>query len=268
MNSLLKTSLLRLCPTTSAFLNNTCSSISTYPIDDKLYGLTEEQQLLRQSVFDLAQKELAPYATEIDRENGFANLREFWKLLGKQGLLGITVPEKYGGSERTYFDHCLVMEELSRASGSIALSYGAHSNLCVNQIVRHGSDQQMLKYLPKLIDGSHIGALAMSESSAGSDVISMRLTAEKRGDKFVLNGTKFWITNGPDADVVIVYAKTNPKKSSMELRLLLSKGIFLDSNCEVRKCARPLGLMQAACDVAFNYAHQREAFGTKSLISS
>uniref|UniRef100_T1J989 Isovaleryl-CoA dehydrogenase, mitochondrial n=1 Tax=Strigamia maritima TaxID=126957 RepID=T1J989_STRMM len=182
---------------------------SYYPVDDKLYGLTEEQQQLRQMTFQFAQKELAPKAAEIDKTDNFADRREFWKKMGSLGLHGITVSSKYGGSDGTYFDHVIVMEEISRASASIGLSYGAHSNLCINQIHRNGSEKQKQKYLPKLISGEHIGALAMSEANSGSDVVSMKLRADFKGDHYVLNGSKFWITNGLDADVLVVYAKTN-----------------------------------------------------------
>lgn len=171
-------------------------------------GLTEEQAQFRQSVNEFAQREVAPLAEETDKKNEFP--MHLWKKFGEMGLLGITAPAKYGGLEMGYLDHVIAMEEISRASGSIALSYGAHSNLCVNQIVRNGNEQQKEKYLPKLISGEHVGALAMSEAGSGSDVVSMKLKAEKKGDRYTLNGTKFWITNGPDADVLVVYAKTNP----------------------------------------------------------
>ncbi|KAF4531947.1 hypothetical protein B566_EDAN006639, partial [Ephemera danica] len=182
---------------------------SYFPIDDKIFGLTDEQQQLRQTIFNFVQKELAPKAAEIDKTNNFPGLRDFWKKLGSLGTLGITISSKYGGTDGSYLDHCIIMEEISRAAGGIALSYGAHSNLCVNQIHRNGNEEQKQKYLPKLCSGEHIGALAMSESGAGSDVVSMKLKAEKKGDYFVLNGSKFWITNGPDADTLVVYAKTN-----------------------------------------------------------
>ncbi|XP_009077558.1 PREDICTED: isovaleryl-CoA dehydrogenase, mitochondrial [Acanthisitta chloris] len=155
------------------------------------------------------QEHLAPKAQEIDQENEFKGMRDFWKKLGELGVLGITAPVEYGGSALGYLDHVLVMEEISRASAAVGLSYGAHSNLCINQLVRNGNKAQKEKYLPKLISGEHIGALAMSEPNAGSDVVSMKLKADKKGDYFVLNGNKFWITNGPDADVLIVYAKTD-----------------------------------------------------------
>jgi len=181
-----------------------------YPIDDIVSGLTEEQIMLRKTVFEFAQKELAPKAAEIDKQNHFSELREFYKKMGALGLLGITAKSEYGGSDGGYLDHCLIMEELSRASGAIGLSYGAHSNLCVNQIARNGTEEQKMQYLPKLCSGDHMGALAMSEPGSGSDVVSMKTRADKKGDYYVLNGNKFWITNGPDADVLIIYAKTDP----------------------------------------------------------
>ncbi|MEE6491902.1 hypothetical protein FKM82_016418 [Ascaphus truei] len=181
------------------------------PVDDTVNGLTDEQKQLRHTLHKFCQEHLAPKAQEIDQQNEFKDLRGFWKKLGDLGVLGITAPAQYGGAELGYLDHVLVMEEISRASGAIGLSYGAHSNLCVNQFVRNGNEAQKEKYLPKLISGDHIGALAMSEPNAGSDVVSMKLKAEKKGDYYVLNGSKFWITNGPDADVLIVYAKTDTK---------------------------------------------------------
>lgn len=181
-----------------------------YPINEDIFGLTTEQQQLRQTVFNFAQKELAPFAAEIDKKNDWKDLRSFWKKMGDLGLLGITISSKYGGSDGTYLDHVIIMEEISRACAAIGLSYGAHSNLCVNQIHRNGNEEQKSKYLPKLASGEHIGALAMSEPGSGSDVVSMKLKAEKVKDYYVLNGNKFWITNGPDADVLVVYAKTNP----------------------------------------------------------
>ncbi|VVC89348.1 unnamed protein product [Leptidea sinapis] len=187
--------------------------MSYYPIDEHIFGLSSEQQQLRQTVFDFAQKELAPKANEIDKLNNFDGIREFWKKLGNLGLLGITADPEYGGTGGKYSDHCIIMEELSRASGAIALSYGAHSNLCVNQINRNGTHEQKSKYLPKLCSGEHFGALAMSEPGSGSDVVSMKLKAEKKGDYYVLNGNKFWITNGPDADVLVVYARTDSNAS-------------------------------------------------------
>ncbi|ORZ33887.1 acyl-CoA dehydrogenase/oxidase [Catenaria anguillulae PL171] len=173
-------------------------------------GLSDDLLALRESVQKFAQSELAPRSADIDKSNNFP--MDMWRKLGDMGLLGITVSEEYGGLDLGYTAHCLVMEELSRASGSVALSYGAHSNLCVNQIARNGNDAQRRKYLPKLISGEHVGALAMSEANSGSDVVSMKLRAERKGDKYVLNGTKMWITNGPDADTLVVYAKTDINK--------------------------------------------------------
>lgn len=178
-------------------------------IDDDLNGLTDEQKELRETVKNFAQAELAPHAEAIDKENNFPQLREFWQKCGEMGFHGVTCPEEYGGIDMGYMAHCIIMEEMSRASASIGLSYGAHSNLCVNQLVRNGSEAQKLKYLPKLCSGEHMGALAMSEPNAGSDVVAMKLRADKEGDKYVLNGSKMWITNGPDADTLIVYAKTD-----------------------------------------------------------
>ncbi|XP_054262621.1 isovaleryl-CoA dehydrogenase, mitochondrial-like [Macrosteles quadrilineatus] len=189
------------------------SSSKHYPIDESIFGLSPEQIQLRENIFNFAQKELAPKAAEIDRTNGFSDLRPFWAKLGSLGTLGITVSSKYGGSDGSYLDHIVILEELSRACAAIGLSYGAHSNLCVNQIHRNGSEQQKLKYLPKLCTGEHIGALAMSEPGAGSDVVSMKLRADKKGDYYIFNGSKFWITNGPDADILVVYAKTDPNAS-------------------------------------------------------
>ncbi|KAL1131503.1 hypothetical protein AAG570_011120, partial [Ranatra chinensis] len=164
---------------------------------------------LRQTIFNYCQKELAPKAAEIDRNNGFKDIKKFWKGLGSIGALGITADPDYGGSGGSYLDHVIINEEISRASGAVGLSYGAHSNLCINQINRHGTEEQKQNYLPKLCSGDHIGALAMSEPNSGSDVVSMKLKAEKKGDYYVLNGNKFWITNGPIADVLVVYARTN-----------------------------------------------------------
>ncbi|XP_048341065.1 isovaleryl-CoA dehydrogenase, mitochondrial isoform X2 [Sphaerodactylus townsendi] len=183
-------------------------------LDDTVNGLSEQQQQLRQTMIKFCQEHLAPKAQEIDQQNEFKGMRDFWKKLGELGVLGITAPVEYSGSGMGYLDHVLVMEEISRVSAAVGLSYGAHSNLCVNQLVKNGNEAQKEKYLPKLISGEHVGALAMSEANAGSDVVSMKLRADKQGDYFVLNGNKFWITNGPDADVLIVYAKTNPSTAS------------------------------------------------------
>ena len=172
------------------------------------FELGETVDILRESVRSFARREIAPRAAEIDRTNEFP--RDLWPKLGRLGLLGITVEEEYGGTHLGYLAHVVAMEEVSRASASVGLSYGAHSNLCVNQIRRNGNDRQKRRYLPGLISGEHVGALAMSEPGAGSDVMSMKLRAEKRVGRFVLNGTKMWITNGPDADVLVVYARTGP----------------------------------------------------------
>ncbi|XP_038142190.1 isovaleryl-CoA dehydrogenase, mitochondrial [Cyprinodon tularosa] len=180
-------------------------------VDDVVNGLTEDQIQLRQTVRKFCEEKLAPYANEIDKNNEFPGMRDYWKAMGEMGLLGITAPVEDGGTGLGYMEHVLVMEEMSRVSAAIALSYGAHSNLCVNQLVRHANPKQKEKYMPKLLTGEHVGALAMSEPNAGSDVVSMKLKAVKKGDYYVLNGNKFWITNGPDADVLIVYAKTNPE---------------------------------------------------------
>ena len=174
------------------------------------FGLGETLDMLRDQVRGFAQRELAPLAADVDRDNQFP--MPMWRKFGEQGLLGITVSEEYGGAGMGYLAHVIAMEEISRASASVGLSYGAHSNLCVNQIYRNGTVEQKAKYLPKLISGEHIGALAMSEPNAGSDVVSMKLRADKKGDHYVLNGTKMWITNGPDANVYVIYAKTDLSK--------------------------------------------------------
>ncbi|WP_298607789.1 isovaleryl-CoA dehydrogenase [uncultured Thiothrix sp.] len=188
------------------------------------FALGETVDMLREAVRSFAVQEIAPIAAETDRSNEFPN--ELWPKFGEMGLLGITVPEEYGGSGMGYLAHMVAMEEISRASASIGLSYGAHSNLCVNQINRNGNDAQKRKYLSKLISGEHIGALAMSEPGAGSDVVSMRMRAEKKGDKYVLNGTKMWITNGPDADVIVVYAKTDPQAGSKGMTTFIVEKSF------------------------------------------
>lgn len=173
------------------------------------FHLGEDIDLLRESVRSFCQQEIVPLAAEIDKSNEFPG--QLWEKLGEMGLLGITVPEKFGGANMGYLAHIVAMEEISRASASVGLSYAAHSNLCVNQIRRNGTQTQKQQYLPRLISGEHTGALAMSESGAGSDVVSMKLSAVRKGEHYVLNGTKMWITNGPDADVVVVFAKTEPQ---------------------------------------------------------
>ncbi|KFD48682.1 hypothetical protein M513_10466 [Trichuris suis] len=279
-----------------------------FPVNDFITGLDEEQRKFRQVVFEFAQKELAPHADEIDKRDHFAQFRDFWKKLGSLGLHGITVSPDFGGSGCSYLEHCVAMEELSRASASVGLSYGAHSNLCINQIYVHGSEVQKKRYLPKLCSGEYVGALAMSEVGAGSDVLSMKLRAERQGDNYVLNGNKFWITNGSHADVFLVYARTSAIQPSKDITaLIVEKGMpgfaigksmdklgmrgsptceLTFTNCVVPAAnmlgkegegvyilmsgldserlvlaAGPVGIMQACCDTAFDYAHQRTAFG-------
>ncbi|MCH8347578.1 MAG: isovaleryl-CoA dehydrogenase [Proteobacteria bacterium] len=188
------------------------------------FGHEDTINMLRDSVAAFSNKELAPRAAEIDEKNVFP--ADLWKKLGDLGILGITAPEEYGGANMGYLAHCVAMEEVSRGSASVGLSYGAHSNLCVNQIVRNGNPRQKEKYLPKLISGEHVGALAMSEAGAGSDVVSMKLKAVKKNDCFVLNGTKMWITNGPEASTLVVYAKTDPGAGSQGITaFLVEKGM-------------------------------------------
>jgi isovaleryl-CoA dehydrogenase len=188
------------------------------------FGLGETIDLLRDAVHDFAQSEIAPLAAEIDRSNEFPN--QLWRKLGDMGLLGVTVAEEYGGSGLGYLAHIVAMEEISRASASVGLSYGAHSNLCVNQINRNGSAAQKQQYLPKLISGEYVGALAMSEPGSGSDVVSMQMKAEKTENGYRLNGTKMWITNGPDADVIVVYAKTDAAAGSRGISAFLVEKAF------------------------------------------
>uniref|UniRef100_A0A8B9KKX5 Isovaleryl-CoA dehydrogenase, mitochondrial n=1 Tax=Astyanax mexicanus TaxID=7994 RepID=A0A8B9KKX5_ASTMX len=257
------------------------------PVDDIVNGLTEEQIQLRQTVQRFCSEKLAPFADEIDKTNDFPRMREFWKEAGELGLLGITAPVEYGGTGLGYLDHVIVMEEMSRASAAIALSYGAHSNLCINQLVRHGNTKQKEKYMPKLITGEHVGALAMSEPNSGSDVVSMKLTARNEGDHYVLNGNKFWITNGPDADVLIVYAKTSPEAAARGISAFIVEkgtpgfstaqkldklGMRGSNTCELvfEDCKVPgvcvcvyNVIMQAVLDHAIPYLHVREAFGQK-----
>jgi isovaleryl-CoA dehydrogenase len=187
------------------------------------FALGEDLDMLRETVAGFAAETIAPRAADIDASNAFPN--ELWRPMGELGLLGITVEEEYGGSNMGYLAHMVAMEEISRASASVGLSYGAHSNLCVNQISLNGTQGQKRRYLPKLVSGEHVGALAMSEPGAGSDVVSMRLRADKKGERYVLNGTKMWITNGPDADTLVVYAKTDPAAASRGITaFLIEKG--------------------------------------------
>ncbi|MFP4262905.1 MAG: isovaleryl-CoA dehydrogenase [Halomonas sp.] len=191
------------------------------PLD---FGLDEELNMLREQVNAFARDEIAPRAAEIDEKNEFPN--DLWQKFGDMGLLGITVSEEDGGTGMGYLAHCIAMEEISRASASVGLSYGAHSNLCVNQLKINASAEQKAKYLPRLMSGEHVGALAMSEPGAGSDVVSMKLRARKEGGKYILNGNKMWITNGPDADVLVVYAKTDPEAGSKGITaFIIEKGM-------------------------------------------
>ena len=188
------------------------------------FGLGETADMIRDTVESFSATEIAPRAEEIDRSNDFP--RDLWPRLGELGLLGITVEEELGGSGLGYLEHAIAMEEISRASASVGLSYGAHSNLCVNQLRRNGNDAQKQKYLAKLISGEHVGALAMSEPGAGSDVVGMSTRADKKGDRYVLNGSKMWITNGPDSEVLVVYAKTDPDAGSRGISaFIIEKGM-------------------------------------------
>ena len=270
------------------------------------FDLGESAAMIRDSARSFAEKEIAPRAAAIDRDNLFP--RDLWPKMGALGLHGITAPEEYGGLNLGYLEHCVAMEEVSRASGAVGLSYGAHSNLCVNQIVRNGDARQKARYLPKLISGEHVGALAMSEPNAGSDVVSMTTRAERKGDRYVLNGAKMWITNGPVAETLVVYAKTDPAAGARGITAFIvergmkgfSQGAKLDklgmrgsdtselvfADCELPEdnvlgavgkgvnvlmsgldyervvlSAGPLGLMQAALDVALPYVRERKQFG-------
>jgi isovaleryl-CoA dehydrogenase len=212
------------------------------------FGLGETAILLRDSVYDFVQAEIAPIAAQIDRDDEMP--RDLWLKMGQLGLLGITAHEEYGGAGMGYLDHVLAMEELSRGSGSVGLAFAAHSNLCVNQLQLNGTKKQQQKYLPKLISGEHIGALAMSEVGAGSDVVSMRLSAKKSGSHYILNGSKMWITNGPIADVFIVYCKTSPAKKQHGISaFIVEQGIGgFSKGCKLDK----LGMRgSATCELVF-----------------
>jgi isovaleryl-CoA dehydrogenase len=214
------------------------------------FNLSETAALLQKTVQNFAAKEIAPHAADIDRENTFPTA--LWKRLGTLGLLGITVPEEFGGSGLGYQEHVIAMEEISRASAAIGLSYGAHSNLCVNQIALHGTPEQKKKYLPKLCTGDYVGALAMSEANAGSDVISMQLRADADGDSYILNGTKMWITNGPDADVLIVYAKTDKEAGSHGITAFLVEKTF--AGFSTAQKLDKLGMRGSnTCELVFNH---------------
>jgi isovaleryl-CoA dehydrogenase len=216
------------------------------------FHLGETCTLLRKSVADFAQHEIAPLAAKIDHDNHFP--RSLWPKLGKLGLLGVTVDSEYGGSGMGYLEHVIAMEEISRASAAIGLSYGAHSNLCVNQLSLNGTAAQKQKFLPKLCSGEFVGALAMSEANAGSDVMSMQLRAELQGEHYVLNGTKMWITNGPDADVLIVYAKTDKAKGSQGITAFIVEKDFAGFSCAQK--LDKLGMRGSnTCELVFENCH-------------
>ncbi len=188
------------------------------------FALGDSADMLRDSVMRFSSDEIAPRAADIDKRNEFPD--DLWRKMGDLGILGVTIEEEYGGAAMGYLEHVVAMEEVSRASASVGLSYGAHSNLCVNQIRRNGNNKQKQSYLPRLVSGEHVGALAMSESGAGSDVVGMRLQAQKKGDRYILNGTKMWITNGPDADVLVVYAKTDRDAGSRGITAFIVEKSF------------------------------------------
>ena len=235
------------------------------------FALGEDIDMLRETVQQFAADEIAPRSAEIDRTNQFPH--DLWRKMGDVGLLGITVEESYGGTQMGYLAHIVAMEEISRASASIGLSYGAHSNLCVNQIHRNGSEAQKRKYLPKLISGEHVGALAMSEAGAGSDVVSMRLRAERNGDRYVLTGTKMWITNGPDADTLVVYAKTDPQAGPRGITaFLIEKGMKGFSTAQKldklgMRGSNTCELVFDGCEVPEENVLGREGDGVRVLMS-
>jgi isovaleryl-CoA dehydrogenase len=227
----------------------------------------ETIDMLRDSVREFARREIAPRAAEIDRTNEFPG--DLWRKLGALGLLGITAGEEYGGTAMGYLAHIVAMEEISRASASVGLSYGAHSNLCVNQIRRNGSEAQRRKYLPKLISGEHVGALAMSEPGAGSDVVGMKLRAERRGERYVLNGNKMWITNGPDADVLVVYAKTSDRGITAFLIEQAMKGFSTAQKLDKlgMRGSNTCELVFRDCEVPAQNVLGKEGDGVKVLMS-
>jgi len=235
------------------------------------FALGEDIDMLRATVQQFAANEIAPRAADIDRSNQFPD--GLWHKMGDLGLLGITVEETYGGTQMGYLAHIVAMEEISRASASVGLSYGAHSNLCVNQIRRNGSEAQKRKYLPKLISGDHVGALAMSEPGAGSDVVSMRLRADRKGDHYVLTGNKMWITNGPDADTLVVYAKTDPRAGSRGITaFLIEKGMNGFSTAQKldklgMRGSNTCELVFDGCEVPAENILGREGEGVKILMS-
>ena len=235
------------------------------------FELGESIDIMRETVRNFAAAEIAPLAAEIDRTNDFP--RALWPRLGALGLLGITVEEKWGGGGMGYVAHVVAMEEISRASAAIGLSYGAHSNLCVNQIRRNGSADQKRRYLPRLISGEHVGALAMSEAGSGSDVVSMRLRAQKRGDRYVLDGTKMWITNGPDADVLVVYAKTDAAAGPLGITAFLVERSFQGFSASPKldklgmRGSNTCELVFSGCEVPLENVLGAEGQGVKVLMS-
>ncbi len=235
------------------------------------FGLPDEVAALQDAVHRFAQERIAPIAAEIDRSNEFP--MPLWREMGEMGLLGITVEDDYGGAGMGYLAHVVAMEEISRASASVGLSYGAHSNLCVNQIRRNGTPEQKARYLPRLVSGEHVGALAMSEPGAGSDVVSMKLRAEKRNDRYVLNGSKFWITNGPDADTLVVYAKTDPAAGPRGITAFLiereMKGFSTAQKLDKlgMRGSNTCELVFEDCEVPFENVLGREGGGVAVLMS-
>jgi isovaleryl-CoA dehydrogenase len=235
------------------------------------FALGEDVEALRSMVRRFAQETIAPRAAAIDAENAFPD--ELWTELGALGLLGITVEEEFGGAAMGYLAHCVAMEEISRASASVGLSYGAHSNLCVNQIRRNGTPEQKRRYLPKLVSGEHVGALAMSESGAGSDVVGMKLRAEKRNDRYVLNGTKMWITNGPDASTLIVYARTDPDAGPRGITAFLVEKAMTGFSTAQKldklgmRGSNTCELVFQDCEVPFENVLGEEGGGAKVLMS-
>ena len=235
------------------------------------FELGETIDILRESVAAFVTKEVAPRAAAIDQSNEFP--RDLWPQLGRLGLLGITVDERYGGSGLGYVAHAVAMEEVSRGSAAVGLSYGAHSNLCVNQIHRNGTELQKQRFLPRLVSGEHVGALAMSESGAGSDVVGMRLRAEKRGDHYVLDGTKMWITNGPDADVLVVYAKTDPQAGAHGITAFLIENSFKGYSTAQKldklgmRGSNTCELVFSGCEVPAENVLGREGRGVEVLMS-